>query len=227
MNNTIHIIHPKDRSTDFLHEISEYLLKLKPSNIKIYRIDNRENHAEIFTVVPNLPPTDFIVFLGHGTSTALSGAITNSYDNQEFICENQLKIFKGKEILLLACRSNQYLKKYHKDSNLRTSIGFPNMITDHEEIDFHDDQNRISDITPEDIEKFRGILVDVIKYSLEDYIHNNLSVSQLYNRIKLRLNKKVISIYLTDSTTNKLPLGKMINDLVDDMVIFRNFHRSI
>jgi len=224
MNRVVHIIHPKDETTDFLEHIYADLEDTDSTKINLLRIKNREEHTKIFTIVPEIPVGNLIVFLGHGTSTGLSGAVTSDYDYKVFISDQQLKIFKNKEILFLTCRSNQYLRKFYKESGLKSAIGFPNMITDRDEVDFHDEPERITEITQNDIDKYKQILTCVIKNSLNDYIKYELNTKVLHSRIKMRLNKELIKHYKSlGKNKGKTTVGQMLTDLINGLIIVNNF----
>ena len=221
MNNSkIHIIHPKDESTDFLDSITEYIEKYTSVEINLLRLQTKKDHFIFFELIQSINDDELILFFGHGTSKGLSGSVTKDFEQREFITEKQLKIFENKNIVILSCRSNQYLNSYFKECNLKSAIGFPNLITDYEEIEYHDDPKRVENLKQEDIDIFRKMIVDIIKFSLEDYINHNLSIQQLYNRIKLRINKKVINLYFETPNRGKLPLGKILNDMASDLKYF-------
>jgi hypothetical protein len=219
----IHIIHPVDDSTNFLEEIYLYLQEKTDAEINIHRLANKEDHASFYDIIPKIPSDEIILFFGHGTSFGLSGARTKEYEEIEFITYKQLKVFEEKYVILLTCRSNQYLKTHFEECALSLAIGFPNLITDFEEVEYHDDPERVEDIKQEDIDIFRNMIVEIMKYSLEDYIVNNLTTQQLYNRIKLRINKRVINLYIKIPNKGKLPLGKMLNDMVEGISIHQKF----
>ncbi|RED25220.1 hypothetical protein BD847_1965 [Flavobacterium cutihirudinis] len=219
---TIHIIHPEDSSTDFLNLITEYIKEF--SKINLIKLKTQEDHSIFFELIHTIDKNELILFFGHGTSTGLSGAVTKDYENHEFITEKQLKIFSEKNVMILSCRSNQYLKSYFKECNIQSAIGFPNLITDYEEIEHHDDPERLNDVSAKDIELFKEAIIDVMKFSLEDYVMGNLSIIQFYNRIKLRINKKIINLYNESPNKGKLPLGKMLNDMVDGMIFLNKNH---
>lgn len=223
-NKIIHIIHPKDVTTDFLGEITSYIKEKTGVKINLLRLATKEDHLSFFEIVHKFEENELILFLGHGTSTGLSGASTNDYEQIEFITEKQLKIFETKNIILLSCRSNQYLKKYFKECNLKSAIGFPNLITDSEEIEHHDDPERLDDVSKDDIELFKKAIVEIIKFSLEDYISKNLSTNQLFSRFKLRISKRIINLYNKNPNKGKLPLGKMLNDMVDGLVFYEKHY---
>lgn len=220
-NKIIHIIHPKDDSTNFLVAIYSYLLENTDAKINILRIANKEDHSNFYDIIPKIPNNELILFFGHGTSFGLSGARTKEYEEIEFITLKQLKVFADKNIILLTCRSNQYLKTHFDECIIKSAIGFPNLITDFEEVEYHDDPKRVENIKQEDINIFRNMIVGIIKYSLEDYINNNLTIQQLYNRIKLRINKRVINLYIETPNKGKLILGKMLNDMIDGLIFLR------
>lgn len=214
----LHIIHPEDSTTDFLNLITEYIREL--AEINLIRLKTKADHFNFFELIHSIDKNELILFFGHGTSTGLSGAVTKDYENQEFITEKQLKIFSEKNIMILSCRSNQYLKSYFKECDIKSAIGFPNLITDHGEIEHHDDPERLNDVSVEHIELFKNVIIDVVKFSLEDYVTENLSMIQFYNRIKLRINKRIMKLYNEIPDKGKLPLGKMLNDMVDGMIFF-------
>ena len=155
MNKKIHIIHPKDKSTDFLDSITEYIKNKTTVEINLLRLQTKEEHSQFFEIIHSVNNDELILFFGHGTSSGLSGAMTSEFESPEFITEKQLKIFENKKVLILSCRSNQYLKSYFKECNLNSAIGFPNLITDYCEIEHHDDPERFKDIKQEHIDFLR------------------------------------------------------------------------
>jgi hypothetical protein len=219
-NKKIHIIHPKDDSTDFLEGIYKDVCPLPEIETTILRIISQDEYFAFFKMIPTLPNNELVLFLGHGTSTALSGPRTRDFEIETLIGQSELKIFDHKNVVLLSCRSNQFLKSFFKERNLRSAIGFPNLITDFAEVEHHDNPERLQNITQEDIELFKTNLVEIIKYSLEDYVNNELNIFQFYNRIKLRINKRVIKLYKENPKNGKLPLGKMLNDMADGLSFF-------
>lgn len=222
MNNLIiHIIHPKDDSTDFLEEIYSYIKEKTKIEINILRLETKVDHSNFYDIIPTIPDNELILFFGHGTSIGLCGARTKEYEEIEFITNRQLKVFEEKNVVLVTCRSNQYLKTHFEECILKSAIGFPNLITDFEEVEYHDNPKRVEDIKLEDIDAFRYMIVQIMKYSLEDYINNDFTTLQLFNRIKLRINKRVINLYHGTPNKGKLTLGKMLNDMVDGLIYFK------
>lgn len=209
----IYIIHPVDSTTDFLKEIYN---DIENTKITVLRIESKDDH---FSFYENSPEENTVLFLGHGTSNTLKGASTIDYDGI-LMSENQINILENKNVILFSCRSNQYINKFYKSANLKNGIGFPNMITDYVEISEYDEPERAAGLTSEDIEKFKIIIVDIMKFSLKDFIELNLNIFQLYNRIKLRINKAILDYFKENN--NDDPLGKMLIDLRNGIVIKKN-----
>jgi len=220
MGNKVHIFFPKDSSTDFLNSIIEYLTdKVDDEKIIIYRLTKREEHSDFFNYIYKIPKNELIVFLGHGTSVALAGASTSEYENPTWISHKQLMAFEDLRVVLMSCRSNEYLKNYAKDCKLKAGIGFPFLLTDIDEINESDNIEQFSgEINERDIELFRKTISNVIEKSIEDYLISELNFHSLYKRIELRLNKELLTI-------NKSKFGKeslhsqMIRDMRDSMYI--------
>ncbi|RIJ48700.1 hypothetical protein D1614_09205 [Maribellus luteus] len=222
MSKLLHIIHPKDNSTDFLEEIHTYLSEKYEERIHVSRLHTREDHNYIFKQMRQMPTDTLYLFFGHGTSTCLSGAITRDFEYPQYISDEQLQVFEGKNVVLLSCRSDQYLQKYFKQCNLKSAIGFPNMITDDIETEYPEPESFEEKVTSEDILAYRKILVDVMKYSLDDYLKGNFSSSQLIDRMRLRINRKLINFYKENPNKGHLPFGMMLSELANDVSYFSN-----
>lgn len=217
MNKKIHILYPKDETTDFLEGVFSNCFE----KIIVYRFISRENYDDFFEIIRNIPNDDLIIFLGHGSSSLLSGTITREFEYKVFISEYQLKIFENKTIILVSCRSNQYLQKFFKESRIKRAIGFPNLITELEEIENHDNEEIIDIISDIDIENFRNDLVYFLSKTLEDFINYDLNLKQFFNILKLRINKKII-FHLNKDSSSSVYIT-MLNDLLKDLEYFENY----
>jgi len=214
MSKKICIIHPVDPTTDFLDQI---YMGLDDSQINLLRLKNKSDHDSFYE---SPPEEKRVLFLGHGTTDSLNGAMNDNYEQKHFISEKQLTVLSKKDVILFSCRSNQYIKKFLKECNLNNGIGFPNMITDIEEIPYYDDPERAEELTQEDINIFKQMLVRIMKNSLSDFILLDLSLDEYYNRIKLRINVEIINFYKEKKDISSL--GKMLLDLRKGLLIKRN-----
>jgi len=213
-NPSFHIIFPKDETTDFLQEIIDHIVDNTDADVVVHRIETINQHVDFFASAQMMIPADAIVlFMGHGMSSALSGAHTSEFAYGPFISDNQLSLFKERKVILLTCRSNEFLSNYGLPCGLKAGIGFPNLITDDYELIRPDEPERVNGVTNQNVQDFRRCLVDIIKFSIEDYINLKLSFYQLYKRIQIRAQRQLIQYYNTNQNQGKLPYGKMLYDL--------------
>ncbi|MDQ3192757.1 MAG: hypothetical protein M3Q58_14275 [Bacteroidota bacterium] len=224
MNNALlHVIFPKDGTTDFLEEIIDYLKNQTKAIITVHRINDLEQQLDFKSNIGDfIPINSNVLFIGHGTSSSLRGPVVPLNSFGPFFSESELSLFKTHRIILLTCRSSDYLKKYGKESGLKAGIGFPNLITDYYEIIYPEDPHRVTGLAESEIILFRNVLVDIVKFSLEEFINGNLSFFQLYKRIKLRSQKALIKFYNRNHDKGKLPYGKMLYDLNDGLGFIGN-----
>jgi len=222
-NSIIYFIFPKDETTDFLDEIFNHVSTKTEANITLHRIETISDHTSFLDKANDiLPENGTIIFMGHGMSTALSGASIGTSSYGPFISESELSIFKNRKVVLLTCRSTEYLKQFGKDCGLKAGLGFPNLITDPYEILYPEEPERVNGIKNTDIDLFKKLLVDIVKYSLEEYIIEKLSFYEFYKRIKLRVQKALIQYYSLNPCKGKTPYGKMLYDLNDGISIIGN-----
>lgn len=224
VKNDLLIIHPNDESTRFLTEILYYLQEHTTAIIQSMRLESADDHLYFKkNVAVGIENSALIMFMGHGVSNALSGPSINGRDLGNLISGDELSMFTEKQILLLSCRSSEYLEMHGKKCGLKAGIGFPNLITEsYELIGTEDPLDRIEGISEGDIAEFRKILVDIVKFSLADYLNYNLGFHQLFTRIQLRARKKLLAFYNETPNAGKLPLGKMLYDLNEGLYIIGN-----
>ncbi|RZK26648.1 MAG: hypothetical protein EOO43_02185 [Flavobacterium sp.] len=209
-----HFVFPKDETTDFLQEVIDHIIDNTEANVTIHRLSTVDEHVNFFANAQTLIPRNAtIMFMGHGMSYAVSGAHTPDLTYGPYVSENQLSIFKDRKVVLLTCRSNEYLNNYGLESGLKAGIGFPNLITDDYELIHPDEPERVNGVTNQNVKDFRRCLLDIIKFSLEDYINLELSFYQLFKRIQIRVQRHLIGFYTNNRNLGKLPYGKMLYDL--------------
>jgi hypothetical protein len=210
----IHVVFPKDETTDFLQNIIDHVIDNTEADVYVHRLETPDDHRDFFaTAQTAIPVSATVLYMGHGMSSALSGASTPEHSYGAYIKEGQLSLFKQRKTILLTCRSNEYLANYFGETNLKAAIGFPNLITDEYELYYPEESERVSGVTSTEIKAFRQHLLNIMKYSLEDFINSNLSFYQLYTRIKIRNQRSLINFYTDNPNKGILPFGKMLYDL--------------
>ena len=200
MNKKILILFPKDATTDFLDEIVDYLSKnVNPALFAVVRVEGTDQSHKIALKQITDPVYGVVIFLGHGTSSALYGAVEAKYKNETFITSKNFQVFKKKSIILVSCESKSLLKK-QKAVGIIEAIGFGDLPTDWKDISSarESDINAYKGLTPDLTSLFRIALVEILKYSLADFINRGLSITQLYELLLLRTNKRIVKYYLVD-----------------------------
>ena len=211
----VQIIFPKDDTTDFLNDIVNEINKY--GECVVHRLETSKDHDEIFGIIRDVDDSDLVLFLGHGTSNALSGAFTPSTQFGPLIKDLQLKLFQRKRVILLSCRSSEYLIKYGKECKLKSAIGFPNLITDWLDVEYPENPKEVEGISKTDVDYFRKAIIRIISKSLSDYLKSDLSFYGLHNRIKQRASVELSVLYKNSFNSKEIPLGRMIRSLRDEI----------
>jgi hypothetical protein len=224
-NSKILILFPKDSTTDFLEEVVSYLVQtVRSSLFSFIRIEpSDESHQYSLEQIQN-PVHNTILFLGHGTSVSLYGTCEGNYRNEKFITTKNFGIFKEKKLILVACDSRTLIKK-GKVHGFEEAIGFGDLPTDWNDVQSarEGDVNAYKGFTEETIKSFRNCLVEIIKYSVSDFLSNNLSLVELYNLIFLRINKRIAK-YFIDNRIIKLLLSDALLRMKHETLFINNTH---
>ena len=192
------ILFPEDPTTSFLEEIFKFLIDEVPQSkfdlIRIAPLSEAHNQALKETLKPTYKT---VAFIGHGTNNMLFGARSKGYENKAFITAKEFSVFKGKKLVLISCDSGSLLKK-NRQSGFLDCIGFGDLPTDWSDIQSarEVEANSYKGFTQENMELFKGNLVEVFKYSFADFLKNDLSIKELYTLIELRINKRLAKYYL-------------------------------
>jgi len=219
------ILFPKDSTTNFLEEIVAHLFQTVHSALfSFIRIEpSDESHQYSLEQIQN-PVYDTILFLGHGTSVSLYGTCEGKYRNEKFITTKNFGVFKEKRLVLVSCDSSTLIKK-GKAHGFKEAIGFGDLPTDWNDIQSarEVDVNAYRGFTEQTIESFRNCLVEIIKYSVSDFLSNNLSLAELYNLILLRINKRIAK-YFIDKRKINLLLSDALLRMKHETLIINKIH---
>jgi hypothetical protein len=204
----LHILYPVEATTEFLNEIVTYLIEKFGKSIIVHRLDSSDDYRNFKKNAQNLVPINGdLLFLGHGSSKSLSGDL----ESGAYISEEELGIFQYRRVVLLSCRSSEYLHNYGRESGILGGIGFPNLITEFEEIQQHANPEKFTGINAADIERFKAILVDATKYSIEEYLKSDMTFYKLFKRIQIRVRRALVQYYSSKVVTDSF--GNMLQEL--------------
>lgn len=218
-NGPMLVIFPKDPTTDFLQDIVVYLTaEVTSRRISVLRIEPSDESHRYSLEQIEASGCASIVFLGHGSSTSLSGAMSNTYRCEKFISLKNINVFKGKKLVLLSCNSESLIKSA-KLSGYDEAIGFGDLPTDWNDVQAarEYDVNAYRGFSQEIIEKFRYSLVEIIKFSLADFLNDGLTFKDLRNLMFLRLNKRIAKYYVSNREFN-LPLSDALLKMKQETV---------
>ena len=199
-------IYPQEESTSFLKPIAD---KLREKGFEVYD-GSTGNEEYARSILEGIPDYDNIVFLGHGSSEALSGSGLTPLIKGE-----QVELFRGKRLFLLSCNSKEFTSSY----SLSNAIGFDIIPTG--ETDIHtilDQDYSYFENVPDDndLEWFRSAIVRIIINSFNDCDMSNMLL--LYNRVKMYTNIERFGCVRKAMNLHYRDILKMLYDFKDCMV---------
>jgi hypothetical protein len=206
------IIYPFDKTTRYLEAIVNDGLILKYV-VNAYTEFTEETFEHQLDAVKNSDPSTVVFYLGHGTDEELQ--VNNNLD----INFNQAQpIFKNKKIILLSCYSADFIESLN--NHFEVAIGFGNILDSKTDLSYRD-YLKYNHNDYECIYEFRSKVVILIKNSIIEAYINNYTFFQLYNSIKLRINKILSNCSLSDNKTTRL-VGELMFDLKKHMILKGN-----
>ena len=162
------------------------------------------------TILDSIPCYDNIVFLGHGSSEALSGTCVTPC-----IKEERVELLLGKILFLLSCNSKEFISSY----SLTDAIGFDIIPTGETDLFTILDQDySYFENVPDDndLEWIRSAIVRSLVDSFSDGDMNNMLM--LYNRVKMYTNLERYACIRECKELNYRDILKMLYDFKDCMV---------
>lgn len=202
-------VFPKDETTAFLKPIANVLQKAGFD--VMYGDTNEEGYAE--KVLKNISAHDYVVFLGHGSSFALSGS------NQKPLIEaKNVDVLRGKRVFLLACNSREFISSFE----LRDVIGFDIIPTSDMDVETIVDQDFCYFETipeEEDLEWFRTAIVRIVVNSFLSSGMENMTM--LYNKIRMFTNRERYACVRECRNLHYKDILKMLYDFKENMAYVR------
>lgn len=192
MNKTV-CIYPQDATTDFLLPLYNHICTIFDAVGVGYDTSGDEDPLEF--IYDEIKDAQTLFFLGHGMSTCLYASIV---DNVELFNEDNIEFLNGKKLFLLACNSNQFIKKF----NLINAIGFGFLPTNDDDIEqkrcYHNID--ISNTNIIDIECFNKALVQIFIETISRETINDFHLFQ--ERLLLNVSKNIVSCLLNKESRN-------------------------
>ena len=195
----IYFIHPIDESTKFLKLIyTNVINRVGKENVTVFSFENYDDEDIYKDEISKLPENSFVCFLGHGRADKFYGVLEDS--NEAYISSGEMTLFNNKNLLALACKSDELLKNTFRYTEIKHAIGFGYLPTSYDEV--HKIKNmRNKSITGNDIENFKGVIVSCISESLIETYSKNQSFEYLNSYLRMLLFREVNNCVLERGDT--------------------------
>lgn len=199
-----------DPTTTFLFKIIE---NIRATGIEVNLIEihpSDQSYNDCLEKIKGLAFGSLILFLGHGESNKLYGGESDGFDQKAIVELNEMKIFKDKYLILLACDSAELLKSSFRQAKMIKSIGFGALPTEIVEL-----KNNKNGITKRTIDLFRDVIVSTVSEAIIHSLKCKLDFIQTKDYLTFLLNEKINSVILEDNNEN---LGDLIYQMKYELV---------
>lgn len=211
--NKVICIYPFDKSTTFLLPIYKVLSSVSKFKGLAFDTTNENCKKIIYSEIESSTENDLIIFLGHGCSLGLYGSPKNG--ELELIFDNKNSLLNNKKLLLLSCRSSEFM-----ESLISHSIGFGNIPTDYQEIcedEIIGCSNFSFSINQTMIEQYKKSLVQSMCKTIQYINWESFCLNNLYNLIKLFINKEIQAVLENYQISERRFIADMLYDLKTNM----------
>lgn len=162
------IIFPEDDSVEFLRPIVDYSLSVFQDITLFVPANNR--YLEIDDDV------ELVIFLGHGTSSTLFGSLLDNGEKSIFLdVVNASRLFADLSVMLLSCKSMDFIKNIKRNVQLTSFLGFGDMPTDWKHIEYIRESNSefLDGFEETHLEFYKGVLVNAFINGIRLFHINN------------------------------------------------------
>ena len=216
--NKILIIHPHDNTTDFLKPIYNNLRNHRDYEEKIilHRPTASSENQEMILSIIRKNIYNLVLFMGHGKSNALYGAV-NEYrniDEKGFINEQNIDVFKDKSVISLSCKSNEKIAILSIKAGAKVFVGFGNLPTD-----WNSEIGQDEGLTKKDVNEFNSIFKLIVFEALYYSLEHQFTFFQFEKVFKIITNKKIIELTDKKYSTNNWIIQSLYN-LKDEIKVF-------
>lgn len=214
--NGILILHAVDNSTMFLNsfekEFSDYYLSFDSTKESILNAKN---------LLGDLNPKSLIIYLGHGGSSGLYEPDENHLYEKFFLDVTWGNhFFEEHDILLLSCRSNDYISKVYTPN---FSLGFGNIISSVEELKIHNEKNHVKkELSKDEINLFNQIYIETSIRAVKSLINSKISFDNIYKYYNFLINQEINKILLDKDNENRVELSRMLFEFRNEIILKKN-----
>ncbi len=213
----LYFLHALDETTSFLRvfqeSFQENFLIIEPNKGSV---DNSIRYLQ------EIPKDSLVIFLGHGHSTGLYTPEAIGFEKYTFIDRsNADNLFSNKEVILLSCRSNEFINKINSAKQI---IGFGNILSSPEELRIEADleTGHYRDISDNDLDYFNSAYCSALIFALTNYKKGGYSFKQLPHLIEFYINQKINEILLNKEIKNRVEVARLLFEFRNEMLILSN-----
>jgi hypothetical protein len=214
--NGILILHAVDNSTIFLNgfkkEFSDYYFSFDSTKDSILNAKN---------LLGDLNPKSLIIYLGHGSSSGLYEPDENHvYENFFLDVKWGNHFFEEHDILLLSCRSNDYISKVYTPN---FSLGFGNIISSVEELKIHNEKNHVKkELSKDEINLFNQIYIEISIKAVKSLINSMISFDNISKYFNFLINQEINKILLDKGNENRVELSRLLFEFRNEIILKEN-----
>lgn len=203
------ILHPIDTSTKFLEPFKDSF------EVNYYGFSS-DTIYDAKTKLGDLEPKSLIVFIGHGSSRGLYEPDEQHIYEKYFLDEKWGNFyFEDHDVILLCCRSNEFIRKINKASCL---IGFGNIISSKRELDAHNEKIKIKkNLSEEEIDVFNSCFVDSIIKTMKLLEGGTIAFKDVYKYISFFINKCIVNVLKDKANCNRVELARLLFEFRDEI----------
>lgn len=203
-------IYPQDTTTVFLRPLCDFICStFGATEIGFDTSGDDDPHEAVYVGIRN---AQTIFFLGHGRSDCLYASVM---DNDKLIEKSNVSLLEGKQLFLLACDSDQFIKNY----GLVNSFGFGFLPTSMYDVAIRKQYHKldISKTKQEDVECFKAALVNTLINTLS--IETLLDPSLFVSRLKFNASKEIVNCLVNAQAPNYRIVADELYYLYKDLLI--------
>lgn len=210
------ILHAVDNSTLFLKsfekEFSNYYYSFDSTKESILNAKN---------LLGDLDSKSLIIYLGHGSSSGLYEPDENHMYEKFFLDVTWGNhYFEGHDILLLSCKSNDYISKVYTPN---FSLGFGNIISSSEELKIHNEKNDIKkNLSVDELNLFNRVYIEISIKVIKSLINNIISFDNIPKHFSFLINQEINKILLDKENENRVELSRMLFEFRNEIVLKKN-----
>ena len=203
------ILHPIDNSTKFLEPFKESF------GVNYYGF-NSDTIYDVKAKLGDLEPKSLIVFIGHGSSRGLYEPDERHIYEKYFLDEMWANhYFEDHDVILLCCRSNEFMRKINKASCL---IGFGNIISSKRELDVHNENTEIKkNLSEEEIGLFNSYFVNSIIKTIKLLEDGKIAFKDVRKYISFFINKCIVNVLKDKTNCNRVELARLLFEFRDEI----------